>query len=193
LENKGDSGNSSSKTTANNKNNIFDMNLLMTGINSGANSNINVNNTNTNINSNTNAFTNNIIFDNNLFGFDNNNSNKVNSNSNINVSQGQNQGIDFFSNLGTVSNSNSNSKSTNQENLNEIFKNNELVFHCSSVKESNNTNAVIYVSNICYNQLTNIKVTLNIIKYVSHKVNSTGSQTLEPMQSNGIKKVSSNL
>lgn len=77
-------------------------------------------------------------------------------------------------------------------NINQIFKNNQITLHCSASKTKDNTNinANIFASNNTGSELTNVKLTLSVIKYVTLKVISTSSNMLQPNQSFGITKVS---
>jgi len=76
-------------------------------------------------------------------------------------------------------------------NLKQIFSNSEITLHCSASKSNDNSNisATLFVSNNTSFELSNIKLNLSVIKYVSLKVINTSGFVLEPKQSFGIKKV----
>ena len=118
---------------------------------------------------------------NNNFNMNNNMNNNNNfMNNNLMGDNQQSTGFDF----GQNSNNNNNSK-----NMKEIFKNSEITIYCTSSKDNNDTNATLHLSNNIDKQLTNVKINLFVIKYVSYKVISTSGTVLGPRQSFGIKKV----
>lgn len=113
----------------------------------------------------------------------NNNNNLFDGGAN-NSKSNQSTGFDFLGGF-----TNNNSMSTSSSNMKEIHKNNEITIYCSSSKADNTTNATLAVSNNTDKQISNVKITLMVIKYVQYKVLSTSGAVLEPRQTYGIKKV----
>jgi len=94
----------------------------------------------------------------------------------------------FELNFGQSNNSN-NTSSGNNNNIKQIFKNNEITIYCSSQTENNTTNAVFQISNNIDRPLTNLKVNFMVTKNVTPRIISTSGTNLEPRQSFGFKKV----
>jgi len=94
----------------------------------------------------------------------------------------------FELNFGQSNNSN-NTSSGNNNNIKQIFKNNEITIYCSSQTENNTTNAVFQISNNIDRPLTNLKVNFMVTKNVTPRIISTSGTSLEPRQSFGFKKV----
>jgi hypothetical protein len=77
--------------------------------------------------------------------------------------------------------------------MKQLFKNNEITILVSTnhiFDGSSTTN--FYISNNIPKHLTNVKVNFLVSKHLVFKVLSTSSNTLEPLQTLGIKKVNYN-
>ncbi len=109
--------------------------------------------------------------------------------SNQNTAPNNSLGFDALG-FGTTPSTNNQMNQPPSPNMKNIFCNEEITIYCSSNKaENNTTNATLNISNNVDKQLTNVKINLFVIKYVSYKVLSTSGNILEPRQSFGIKKV----
>jgi len=74
----------------------------------------------------------------------------------------------------------------------QFFTNNEISLYCSASKTENNANinAIIFISSNSDSELTNVKLSLSVIKkQVDLKVINTSGFVLTPRQKNGITKV----
>ncbi len=85
---------------------------------------------------------------------------------------------------------NINNMNQNSVKIHEFFKNDEVSFSFSLSKSLDGfVNSTFYMSNLKPNHLTNIKINFSVQKFVTLKVLSTSGNTLNFMESRGIKKV----
>ena len=134
-------------------------------------------------------------------GMNNNNNSPINLSDNIfgnimNTNQSPSQSQNTFNSMSMQLDNdfglnNMNSGLTQTMNMKQIFRNEEITIYCTSSKSSDkaNVNATLYLSNNVNKSLSNVKLNLIVIKYVSLKVLSTSGNSLEPNQGLGIKKV----
>lgn len=80
---------------------------------------------------------------------------------------------------------------TNEPQMTQIFKNNEITVYSAFIQsfDKTNVNGSFYISNIIDQMLNNVKMNLSVKKHVNCKVLSTSGTLLEPRKSLGIKKV----
>lgn len=120
-------------------------------------------------------------FDTDIFGGGSINTNTSNSSNTNNNYGGIN--VDLFG--GGISMSNN----TTNNNDKVVFSNSELKITCQVNKESSTQMNINYsCSNLSSKNLTNVKLTFLAPKNVTVKVNSTSGNTLDPNQTDGIRK-----
>lgn len=78
----------------------------------------------------------------------------------------------------------------NQPKFHEFFRNDEVSFCFTLFKSFDGSiNSNFYMSNLKPKQLTNVKINFSVQKFVTLKVLSTSGNSLNPMETRGIKKV----
>ena len=77
----------------------------------------------------------------------------------------------------------------NNQNMKQVFENNEITLLSAIDKNSENMSGSFYVSNKISSSLNNVKINFMVPKYLTLKVLNTTGSMLEANQNLGIKKV----